>query len=91
MLGLRHLKPLMSDVVHKQMTPARSILIFPGIDTRLLGERISLLGERICSLSCKGGPSTVGQNKGNILRQAEQGLREGEIETETDRDRENVH
>lgn len=47
------------------------------------------LSEAICSLSHKGRPSIVGQSKGNILREAEQGLREGEIET--DRDKENVH
>lgn len=48
------------------------------------------LSEAICSLSHKSRPS-VGQSKGNVLKEAEQGLREGEIETETGRDREHVH
>lgn len=45
------------------------------------------LSEAICSLSHKGRPSIVAQSKGNILKEAEQGLREGEIETDRNRQR----
>lgn len=39
------------------------------------------LSEAICSLSHKGRLSKVGQSNGNILREKEQGLREGKRES----------